>query len=107
MCPINENPDRSDVVERSHVGVVVSVGTTQVEAKVGSSRVESRQIVYIQNTSKLYSIFWGPSGVTTTGSTRGVELAAGQFVSLPFGDVSIFLISAQAGGVEVVVGEVG
>jgi hypothetical protein len=104
---LTESPDRADVVERSHVGIVVSVGTTQVEAKAGSSRVESRQIVYIQNTSKLYSVFWGPSGVTTTGSARGIELAAGQFVSLPFGDVAIFLISAQAGGVDVVVGEVG
>lgn len=107
MCPINDSPDRSDVVERSYVAGAVSVGTSAVEAKVGASRVATRQIAYIRNTSNLHSIWWGPSGVTSSGASMGVELLPGQFVSLPFGDVGIYLISTQAGGVTAIVGEVG
>jgi hypothetical protein len=77
--------------------ILVTVGTTQVEAKVGASRLQDRQGVWIYNDSA-NTIYVGPSGVTTSGSTKGFPLFKNQsaFVELP-DFVGVFLIAGSAG----------
>lgn len=87
--------DRSDVVETSYLSVVVSVGTSQVEAKVGSSHLSNRQLVVLYNDSNT-TLYYGPSGVTTSGSTKGIPIAKGQTVAVSIGNASLFLIAGSS-----------
>ena len=103
---INESPDRSDVVEGSIVHGVLSVGTSAVEIKVGGSRVASRQIVTIYNESNNRKMFWGGSGVTNSGSARGFPIEPEQFVSLPVGDLAIYIVG-EVGSLTAIVAEIG
>lgn len=105
MAPIQASPDRSDVNESSYLQVSTTVGTSAVEVKVGGSRLSTRQIAFMYNDSDKV-MYWGPSGVTASGSTRGVPLEPGQMVNLPFGDVGVFVIGVKAGQ-GVIFGEVG
>lgn len=89
------NTDRNDVVESGYVGGVVTVGTSQVEAKVGGARVATRQIVILFNDSS-NTIYYGPTGVTTSGSSKGIPLEKSQWVALPIGDQGLFLIAGSA-----------
>ena len=87
--------DRADVNEIGYVSGPVTVGVTEVEAKVGGSALAGRQLLTITNNS-IKDIYYGPSGVTIT--TGDVLKKGGQYVSLPVGPgVSVFLISADAG----------
>jgi len=95
MCPYVYDPERSDVVEDGLDHIIYSLGTTPVEVKVGASRNSARQIVYIQNQSNK-PIYWGKSTVSSTGSTKGVALEPDQFVSLPYGDVGVYVVGEQA-----------
>jgi hypothetical protein len=79
------------------VNLNFTVGTTQVEAKVGSNRLANRKMLYIENTGNT-SIFYGPTGVTASGSTRGAELRKREFVFIPASDLGIFVISSAASG---------
>jgi len=84
----------NDVADVAYISTVLSVGTSQVQAKVGSSNLENRQELIIFNDS-LSTIYYGPTGVTTSGVTKGVPIGPGGFVNLPFGfDVSVFIIAA-------------
>lgn len=103
---IRESSDRSDVVESSFDHVTLTVGTTAVEVKVGGSRSATRQIVVIYNAEKNRRLFWGKSGVTASGATRGFPIEPEQFVSLPFGDVGIFLVGEVA-SMTAIIAEVG
>jgi hypothetical protein len=106
MCPINESADRSDVVEASYAAAAITVGTSAVEVKAGGSRVKTRQVIYIYNDSATATFYWGPATVTTTGATKGVPLAPGQFVSMPWGDIPVYVVSTAAAQTAIV-GEVG
>ena len=87
--------DRSDVNESAFVSGAVTVGVTEVEAKVGGSPLAGRQLLSITNNSAK-DIFYGPTGVTT--ATGDVLKKGGQYIVLPVGPgVSVFLISADAG----------
>lgn len=86
----------SDVNNTAYLSLVVNIGLTEVQAKVGSSNLANRQELIIFNDS-LNTIYYGPSGVTTSGPTKGIPINGGGFVNLPFGaDVSVFLIAASA-----------
>jgi len=103
---IRESSDRSDVVESSFDHITLTVGTTAIEVKVGGSRSVSRQIVVIYNEEKNRRMFWGGPSVTSSGSSRGFPIEPGQFVSLPFGDIGIFLVG-EVSNMTAIVAEVG
>ncbi len=103
---ISHDPDRSDVAESALDHAVLTVGTTAVEVKVGGSRLATRQIVVIYNESNSKNLYWGKSGVTNSGATRGFPILPGQFVSLPFGNVGVFVVADQAAQTAIVA-EVG
>lgn len=88
------------VLDKFQAGIVsgnLSVGTSAVEAKVGGARVSTRKILYIENTGTT-DLFYGPSGVTNSGSAVGAILRRRQFVFLPAGDIAIYVISSASGG---------
>jgi hypothetical protein len=89
------NPDRSDVSDSSITSVVISIGTSQVEAKTTSPRNAKRQLLVIYNDSNSV-IYHGPAGVTTSGSTKGIPLLKKQYVSIPAGDIGVYLIADSA-----------
>jgi hypothetical protein len=94
---INESPDRADVVERSLDHAVLTVGTTITEVKVGGSRSATRQIVVIYNESNSKTLWWGKSSVASSGSNRGYPILPQQSVSLPIGDLAVYIVGEQAG----------
>lgn len=81
-----------DVLGDGYVAGVISVSTTQVEAKVGASRLQRREYVRIFNNSS-GTIFFGPSGVTVS---TGEPLFKNQWVSIPMGDIAVFVIAATS-----------
>lgn len=88
-----------DLANDGYVSGEVTVGTSAVEAKVGGSALSGREILIIYNKSNS-SIFYGPSGVTTS---TGIELKKNQFVSIPAGEaLSVYLISGSAGNIIIV-----
>lgn len=89
------NPDRADTNETGYVSAILSVGTSQVEIKAGGSRLTGRQLVVVYNDSS-NTVYFGPSGVTTSGSTKGVPVAKGQMVSVPIGNQAIYLIAGSS-----------
>jgi len=101
---INESPDRADVNDTGFTSLVVAVSTTQVELKTSTTRDPKRQIVTVTNDSDTTEVYFGPTGVTATGSTKGSVLWPRQDASIPLGDVAIFAI-APSGTVNVIVQE--
>lgn len=95
---VQNNPvEVREKFETSILSGSVSVGTSAVEAKVGGSRLSNRRMLYIQNSGNTV-IFWGPSGVTNTGSAIGGELRRRESVFIPAGDIGIYVISSASGG---------
>lgn len=91
-----DSPELSDVVNEAYVTGTVTVGTTQVEAKVGGSPLAGREILVIHNSSNS-TIYYGPTGVTTS---TGAPLFKDQVASVPIGvNLSVFLIAGSAGNV--------
>lgn len=95
-----------DTRNADYLSVVIAVGTSQVEAKVGSNRLADRQGVWIYNDSS-NTVYVGPSGVTTNGSTKGMPVHKSQaaFIELP-DFVAVFIIAGSAGN-NVIVQEIG
>lgn len=90
---LSYNPELADVANDGYVSGTQSVGTTQVEAKVGGSRQSGRELLYIENQSS-NTVYYGPSGVTTS---TGARLFKDQFVFLEAGEnVAVFLIAGSA-----------
>lgn len=94
--PIGYNPDRADVAESYYGSQVLSVTTTEIEAKVGPTRNTLRQILVIRNYGP-GTIYYGPQGVLPEGNpTEGLPLVPNQEVSFPAGDIGVFLIHQNA-----------
>lgn len=90
----------NDVVNAEYVGGTITVGTTQVKAKVGANNLAGRQemLVYSRETNAV--VYFGPSGVTTS---TGIPVGPGETVNLPYGEgIDVYFISATAGNVCVV-----
>jgi hypothetical protein len=98
------DPDRSEVADSALTSKVITVGTSQVEVFTGSARDAKRQAVFIYNDSNT-TLYYGPSGVTTTGSTKGIPLVKGQWITIPLGDVPLFIISGSSGN-DIIVQEI-
>jgi len=88
---INESSEFSDVLEDSYVAGTISVSTTQVEAKVGASRLSRRETVRIFNNSNTI-IYFGPNGLT---SSTGEPIYKGQSVNIMVGDLGVYLLTAS------------
>lgn len=96
----------SDVLNDAYVSGVVSVGTSAVEAKVGGSPLATRERLVIYNDSNK-TVYWGPSSVTISGSTKGIPLGSGQMVMIPAGaNLSVYLVSDSLSN-NVIVQELG
>ena len=100
---ITYNPELSDVLTDSYVAGVISVSTSQIEAKVGASRVATRETLRIYNNSNT-TIYFGPSGVT---SLTGEPIFKNQWVNIPIGDIAVFLITASGTATDVRIQELG
>ena len=81
-----------DDVLKDYVAERLTVGTTQVEAKVGVSRNANRQIVFIFNDSD-QNVYYGPTGVTASGGF-GIPIGPGQGTPITVGDTAVYLIAA-------------
>ena len=87
--PIVDNADRSDILESGYIAGTRVIGTVQVEAKVGESRLSFRQHLTIHNNGPGI-IYIGPEGVTTQ---NGRPLYPGATMDMAVGDLGIFIIS--------------
>lgn len=84
--------DRSEVSDIYNQGIsnaTVNVGTSQVEAKVGASRLANRKCVVITNLGS-GTVYWGATGVT---SSNGTPLNKFAQVVVTVGDIAVFLIA--------------
>jgi len=88
---ITFNPELSDVLSDNYAGGAVSVTNSQIEAKVGASRLAGREYLIIYNNGS-QTIYFGPSGVTTT---SGIPIEKNQSMGIPIGDLGLFLITAS------------
>jgi hypothetical protein len=87
----------NDTRNADYKSVLLTVGTTEVEAKVGGSRLADRQGVWLYNDSS-NTVYVGPTGVTTSGSTKGLPLLKNQATFLELPDfVAVFVIAGSAG----------
>lgn len=93
--------DRSDVTESSYLTGTVSVSTTEVEAKVGSSRLDRRQSIILYNKGA-NTVYYGPTGVT---STTGIPLFKFQTLKFMQGNIGVFLICATSESATVIIQE--
>lgn len=91
MSGLNGGAEYADIFIDGYVAGVVSVSTTQEEAKVGSTRLKNRENLRIFNNSNT-TIYFGPSGVT---SSTGEPIFKNQWVNIPIGDIPVFLITAS------------
>lgn len=95
----------NDTRNADYKSIVVSVSTSQVEAKVGGTRLVDRHGVWVYNDSS-NTVFVGPSGVAASGSAKGLPLFKQQsaFFELP-DSVAVFVI-AGSGSNDVIVQEI-
>lgn len=100
---IDNSSEYSDVLTDAYVIGVVSVSTTQVEAKAGASRLANREVLRIFNNST-QTIYFGPAGVT---SATGEPIVKNQWVNIPIGDIAVFLITAAGTAADVRIQEIG
>jgi len=98
MTGVSLSAEFSDVLSDGYVTASVSVGTSEVEAKVGASRQVGREMVYLENKGTTV-IYYGPTGVTTS---TGARLDKKQFVFLPIGAQGVFMIGDGVGGTVIV-----
>ena len=101
--PIGYNPDRLDTSDVSYTSAKVNVTSVAVEAKVGVTRNSARQYMILYNKGG-GTVYYGPTGVTSSGANEGLPLLANQEVGIPIGDVAIFLIRAS-GNSDVIIQE--
>lgn len=91
---INLSSEYSDVLNDGYVAGSITVGTTQVEAKVGASKQVGRELLIIYNKSN-NTIYYGPSGVTTS---TGIPIFKNSTLMLSVGEnTALFLIAGSAG----------
>jgi hypothetical protein len=95
---LNNSSEFDDVMNDGYVSGSVNVTTTEVEAKVGASRLANREAITITNRGNT-TIYYGPTGVT---STTGDALYKDQTVALPLGGLGIFLITASGSSTAIV-----
>lgn len=93
----NDQSAVADVLNSSGVQGTLTVGTSAIEVRVGSTRLENRKSVTLYNSSN-NTIYWGyTSGVTTS---NGTPIAKNQYIEWSIGDqLPIYVIAASSGNV--------
>lgn len=88
-----------DTATKGFIAIAQTIGTSQVEIKVGASALASRLRVSAVNDS-IVTIFFGPDGVTTSGSAKGFPVEPTETIEYKLGPqaiVKLFAIAATAG----------
>jgi len=97
MSSITRSGANDEIVNGAYVHTTITVGTSEVEAKVAGSRLAGRQMLRIYNDSN-NTIFIGSTGVTISGTTKGEPLVKGNWINIPVGDATaVYLIAGSAG----------
>lgn len=99
------NNNRIDSSNTSYVGGNITVGTTQVLAAAnGTSNSSDRQNILLYNRSTTVTVYFGPTGVTTS---TGIPVPPQAMVTINVGPgVDMYLIAGSAGNT-VTVQEIG
>ena len=96
MVSENKSGAYDDVNEDNYIGKAITVGISQIEAKVGSNRLSGRQELLIFNHSKK-TIYFGPTSVSVSGANRGIPIFSKEMARVPAGeDIAVFLIASSA-----------
>lgn len=94
MSNISQSGIDDDNYQGGYVSIRLAVAGSQIEAKVGASALEGRQELTLYNDGNDV-IYYGPSGVTTSGANKGVPVEGLEFVTIPATDAAqVFLISS-------------
>jgi len=104
MTDIAPEFETSDYINSDFDHKILTVGTTQVEAKVGTNRLARREYVYIHNNSNP-AIYIGKSGVTIAGTNKGDILYKDQFAYIRVDDDTPVYMIASSSNTDVFVRE--
>lgn len=105
MAGLSFNPDFSDVLSSLYVAGRKTISTSQVLAAASTSNQTGRQTLFIYNTSSTVTVYFGPSGLSS--STTGIPIEPTSSVRMDVSDaVSVYLLTAS-GSADVVIHEVG
>ena len=102
---INLSGEFDDTHDDNYLSAVIAVGTTQVEAKVGGSIMVDREMVMAHNDSNS-TVYFGPTGVATTGVNKGIPLFRNQTMALMIKGLSLYFIADSADN-NIIVQEIG
>ena len=84
-----------DVVDNEYTAGTIIVGTTEVKACVSGSNLSERQELNIYNPTTDTTIYFGPTGVTTS---TGIPIEPGEVISLQYGpNIDVYLIAGSVG----------
>lgn len=90
-----------DSINTSSLNAAISVTTSAIEAKVGTSRLTSRKLLSITPTNG--TVYWGSTSAVTIAS--GTPIFKNQCVTMAFTDnVAVWLIGVAATDVRIVEG---
>ena len=96
---LSSNGSFDDVNNNSFVTGTLSVGTSQVEIKVGGSKLAGRQEIVVSNNSNA-TVYYGPTGVTIS---TGMPIVKGQIFFDNIGEASaVYLIAGSAANTVVI-----
>ena len=88
----------ADLFDLSYVAAAITVGVTEVAARVGGSNLANRKLLVITNLNA-GNIFFGPTGVVGSTSTAA-RLVRDQFRAVSLGPgVTLFLIRSGGSGI--------
>jgi len=80
-----------DVLTDGFLSTQLTVQTSQVEAKVSTSRLAGREFVIVHNLGP-QTIYVGPSGVN---SSTGDPIYKGERMGYPIGDIALYMIATS------------
>lgn len=87
-------PHLYDVLNSEGLYSTITVGTTPIELKVGSTALSKRQAITIQPDDN--EIYWGYSNSVST--SNGTRIFKNQFIMLPIGeDIKVWLVANSSG----------
>lgn len=104
MSSLSNSGSNDEIVNGGYTHTTLVVSTTQVEAKVGASKLVGRQMLRIYNDSNS-TIYIGSTGVTASGTTKGEPLVKGQWIDIPAGDQTAVFMIAASGSNNIIVSE--
>lgn len=101
----SEGGEFNDVLNDGYVSTRTTIGNaSEVEAKVGGSRLSGREVITISNVGNK-TVYYGPSGFSSSDTADGEQLLKNQQVTIPLGDIGIFLRCSGSDSTDVVIQE--